>query len=116
MKAIGGEYEDDEDGLDQLGLKERLLDWIIYFWDTGDFYFYGFGHSRLWRLVFVRVSDPILRGISNDRAWKVGWTFRISVLCCWISHCKIDAGTDRLGQTDGKKDGHYQSEWRKGMV
>ncbi len=71
VKAIGGEYKDDDEaGLEQLGLKERLLDWIIYFWDTWYFYFYGFGHSGLWRMVFIRVSDPILRGISNDGAWN----------------------------------------------
>ena len=67
-------------------------------------------------MVFIGVSDPILCGISNDGDWKVGWTFCISVLCRRISPYKIDAGTDRLGQTDGEKDGHYQSDQRKGMV
>ena len=102
--------------VEQLGLKERILDRIIYFWDTGYFYFYGFGSSGLWRMVFVRFSDPILRGVSNDGAWKDGWTLRIGILCYWVSHYKIYVGTDRLGQTDGKKDGHCQSEWREGMV
>ena len=41
VKAIGGEYKDDEDGLEQLGLKERLLIGLFIFGILGIFTFMG---------------------------------------------------------------------------
>jgi uncharacterized protein len=41
VKAIGGEYKDDEDGLGQLGLKERLLIGLFIFGILGIFTFLG---------------------------------------------------------------------------
>ena len=115
-KAIGGEYTDDDDGgLDAAELEGTHLDRIIYFWNTWCFHFYGFGYSWLWRMVFVRFSDTFLRGVSNDSPWYDWGAFRIGILCHRISHCKINVGTNRLGQADCKENGHCQSEWGKGM-
>jgi uncharacterized protein len=41
VKAIGGEYEDDDDGLEQLGTKERLLIGLFIFGILGVFTFMG---------------------------------------------------------------------------